>query len=119
MDDRKHSILDAIRLGHDFDTACLLSGVDIDDIETLEEDSYFMKRVRMATAQCVSSLLEDFHVANEKAIEKGNTTGTQWLLSKVDPDRYGNAQRIKVDPASDIPAVVKPGRGPTNDSKEN
>ena len=72
------------------------------EMEALEKDEEFMRRVEITKAILEMNLIERHDNAMEIQLAQGKTGATQWKLERINPSRWGN----KPKEVEDIPRVV-------------
>ena len=117
-DSKQEQLLQAIRLGADLTTAALLAGYDFDDIEDLEEDEILQRKIKVTEAELQFKHLKRIDTASAIAAEKGTASPSQWMLEKLNPERFGKALKLSGDEKKPIPARIILQAGPTNGKNE-
>lgn len=87
-------ILTYIKLGMTKYRAYLLAELDDEEIKLLDNDDEFQKDITITEALLEKNLLEKYEDIMEKSSNKGNPNAVQWMLSKINPDRWGNKVSI-------------------------
>lgn len=93
LEHKKEIILEMIRLGMDFHTACLASELTEEEEDEVMEDELFQRIVSRDTALLEKELLERHDAASSIGESRGSCSGLQWKLEKVNPKRYGNKEK--------------------------
>jgi len=93
---KKEHILRCIRLGMDLFSAALIAECTDEELETLENDPKFNKRIKIEYAIEEERLLNKHNTAIEEAVIKGNAHSVQWKLEKLNPGRWGNKESAKI-----------------------
>lgn len=88
LEGKKQLIYECVRLGMDLYEATLLAECSDEQIELLNNDEIFQKRVLYNEHIKEKELLEMHDEAIRMAIEKGDTKGIQWRLEKIKPAKY-------------------------------
>ena len=95
IEERKDLIVEGIRLGMDFYRSCLLAECPDEQIAEFENDSFFMRRLKIEEAIKEKELLERHDAAMSAAALKGNTTALQWKLERINPKRWAVGGRTE------------------------
>ncbi len=94
--EKRDHILRCIRLGMDLFSAALIAECTDEELEKLEEDPKFNKRIKIEYAIEEERLLNKHNTAIEESVIKGNAHSVQWKLEKLNPGRWGNKESAKV-----------------------
>lgn len=86
----KAMVLNFIQLGMEPERAFILAELPQDVIEQLELDEDFQKEIDTTQLLLEKELLDRHRRAVEIAILKGNTKPIEWMLGKINPDRWGD-----------------------------
>jgi len=100
----EEQIIRCIKLGMDLHTAMYTIGATDEEMEVLEKDEKFMRRVEVTKSILELNLLEDHQDAMNLQLAQGKTAAVQWKLEHVNPARWGRGNGD--DGGSDIPGVV-------------
>lgn len=99
MDDsyrtRQDLVIEFMKLGMDYDTACIASEVSPEMKERFNDDADFLARKKFALAQVEVELLRRLKVASEAASLRGDTKSTERLLEILRPDRYAKTSKVQ------------------------
>jgi hypothetical protein len=90
---KKDIIINAIQLGMSLYKAAVIAELNSDEIAALEGDETFQAEIEAHQAIQEKQLLERFNTAMEIAAEKGNTSPIQWMLSKINPEKWGEKKQ--------------------------
>lgn len=88
LEEKKQLILECVRLGMDTYESTLLAECDEEEIEILNTDKMFQKRIEYSKHCKERDLLELHDEAVSIALGKGETKGIQWRLEKLRPEKY-------------------------------
>lgn len=83
-------ILNCVSLGMEPYRAYILSELPKEEIEKLEADEQFLREVEITQVILEKNLLVKHKDALETALEKGNSKPIEWMLSKVNPDKWAD-----------------------------
>jgi len=89
LETKKKIIYNTIKTGMELKRAFLLAECSDEDIEQIESDEEFMTKIDKYQVYAERKMLELHAKACQIAATKGNTTGMQWKLGKLNPDRWG------------------------------
>jgi len=95
LKEKKEHILRCVRLGMDFFSSALIAECTDEELEKLEEDTDFQKRIKIENAIEEERLLIKHNTAIEEAVIKGNASAVQWKLEKINSNRWGNKENNK------------------------
>lgn len=73
----------------EYEKALILSECTDADELSLESDTLFQKELEVSLAQEEARMLQYHRKACQIAAMKGSTTGMQWKLGKMNPDKWG------------------------------
>lgn len=96
MQSRADFILEFMRLGMDFNTACVATECTPEMVQQLNDDPEFQKRKKFTLAKLEGELLKRLNKASELAAIKGDTRSTERLLEIIRPDRYSKKATISL-----------------------
>ena len=102
---RQDVVIEFLKLGMDYDTACTAAEVSPEMKEKFAEDEDFQTRKKFALSQIELELLKRLNKASEFSALKGDTRPTERLLEIIRPDRYAKTTKLQHALASgdDIP----------------
>ena len=95
LEEKKGLMLECVKLGMDFFSSAILAECTDEEIEVLEEDAAFTRRIRIQEVFEEKRLLEKHNTAIEEAVIKGSAAAVQWKLEKINPGRWGNKEKDK------------------------
>ena len=95
MRQRQDLVIEFMKLGMDFDTACVASEVSPEMKEQFNNDEDFVARKKFALSQVEVELLKRLQKASEFASMKGDTRATERLLELIRPDRYAKTTKVQ------------------------
>ena len=105
---RSDFVIEYMKLGMDFSTACIAAECTPEMVETMENDEEFIQRKKFALAKLEAELLQRLSEASAVASLKGDTRSTERMLEIIRPDRYAKTAKVThtIDP-SETPKEVK------------
>lgn len=105
---RSDFVIEYMKLGMDFSTACIAAECTPEMVEAMENDEEFIQRKKFALAKLEAELLQRLSNASSVAALKGDTRSTERMLEIIRPDRYTKTAKVthNVDP-SETPKEVK------------
>lgn len=105
---RSDFIIEYMKLGMDFSTACVAAECSPEMVEAIEQDEEFIQRKKFALAKLEAVLLQRLSDASSVAALKGDTKSTERLLEILRPDRYAKTAKVthSIDP-TETPKEVK------------
>ena len=92
---RQDVVIEFLKLGMDYDTACTAAEVSPEMKEKFEEDEDFQARKKFALSQIELELLKRLNKASEFSALKGDTRPTERLLEIIRPDRYAKTSKVQ------------------------
>ena len=96
MRQRQDLVIEFMKLGMDFDTACTASEVSPEMKAQFIEDEDFIARKKFAISQVEVELLKRLQKASEFSSMKGDTRATERLLELIRPERYAKTTKIQL-----------------------
>ncbi len=102
-DKRKEQIIRCVKLGMDLRTSMYTVACSDEEMETLEKDEKFMRRVTVTGAILEMNLIESHDSAMDIQLAEGKTGAVQWKLERINPSRWGKATK---DEGGDAPRVM-------------
>ena len=87
-------VVEFIKLGMDFDTACTASDVSGELKEQLSQDEDFVNRVNYCLAKREGELLKKLNDVAEENAERGDTRQLERLLELMNPERYSKVTKL-------------------------
>lgn len=105
---RSDFVIEFMKLGMDFSTACVAAECTPEMVEQIEKDEDFLQRKKFTLAKLEADLLQRLSDASAVAALKGDTRSTERLLEILRPDRYAKQAKVThtIDP-SETPKEVK------------
>lgn len=100
----EEQIIRCIKLGMDLHQAMYTVACTDKEMEALEKDARFIRRVETTKSILEMNLLESHNDAMELQIAQGKTTAVQWKLERINPTKWGKVSND--DGGNDTPAVV-------------
>ena len=95
MSDKKGSVLRLIKLGMEVFRAELVVGCTESEIEELENDIEFIRRIKAHEAISEKELLDKLEDAIDVAVDKGSSAAIQWKLERLNPNRWASKELDK------------------------
>ena len=92
---RQDIVIEFLKLGMDYDTACTAAEVSPEMKEKFAEDEDFQTRKKFALSQIELELLKRLNKASETSALKGDTRPTERLLEIIRPDRYAKTSKVQ------------------------
>lgn len=92
---RQDIVIEFLKLGMDYDTACTAAEVSPEMKEKFAEDEDFQTRKKFALSQIELELLKRLNKASEFSALKGDTRPTERLLEIIRPDRYAKTSKVQ------------------------
>ena len=83
-------VINCLQLGMDIDKAYVLAEATDKEIGYLEANKKFNILVQVTETRLIQELLESHKKALTIAVKKGNTKPVEWMLSKLNPDKWDN-----------------------------
>ena len=99
----KDTIQNAMSSGMSYADAVLLSGASDQQIELLDNDEMFQRECRQTLKSFEHELLKTLKDTVEIQASKGKDHAVTWLLSKLNPPRWGGGED---DGASNVGSIV-------------
>jgi len=96
IEQKKEHILRCVKLGMELYRAELVSECTLEEIELIENDKLFLKRIEQQYAIEEYSLLTKHNVALNIAQSRGNASPIQWKLGKLNPKRWDTKDKDTV-----------------------
>lgn len=105
---RSDFVIEYMKLGMDFSTACVAAECTPEMVEAMENDEEFIQRKKFALAKLEAELLQRLSDASSVAALKGDTRSTERMLEIIRPDRYAKTAKVthSIDP-TETPKEVK------------
>lgn len=105
---RSDFVIEYMKLGMDFSTACIAAECTPEMVEAMENDEEFIQRKKFALAKLEADLLQRLSDASAVASLKGDTRSTERMLEIIRPDRYAKTAKVthSIDP-TETPKEVK------------
>jgi hypothetical protein len=105
---RSDFVIEYMKLGMDFSTACVAAECTPEMVEAMENDEEFIQRKKFALAKLEAELLQRLSDASSVAALKGDTRSTERMLEILRPDRYAKTAKVthSIDP-TETPKEVK------------
>lgn len=92
---RQDVVIEFLKLGMDYDTACTAAEVSPEMKEKFAEDEDFQTRKKFALSQIELELLKRLNKASEFSALKGDIRPTERLLEIIRPERYAKTAKLQ------------------------
>lgn len=83
-----------MKLGMDFDTACVAAEIDPEMKDSLAADGDFVERTNFALARKEAELLRKFSEVAEANLDRGDTRQLERILEIINPERYSKVTKL-------------------------
>lgn len=103
LSDIKDTVQNALASGMSYSDALLLSGASDEQMAALDNDTMFQKECSQVTRQLELDMLRTLKDTIEIQASKGKDHGVTWLLSKINPSRWGGGDD---DAAANVGSIV-------------
>lgn len=111
LEDKKYMILNMIRLGLEKYKAYIYMELTDDQIQTLDKDDKFQYQIKATEVELEQNLLEKYEQIIEKSTARGNPNAIQWMLSKINPKRWGNQISVGDEANKGSVTIILPSNG--------
>lgn len=108
LDTIKETILNALIAGMSYADALILSMADEQQIEELDNDQLFQMQCKQTSKSLELKLLKTLDDIIDIQTEKGKDHAVTWLLSKINPSRYGGGDDNSASNVGTIVINTKP-----------
>jgi hypothetical protein len=108
LDNIKETILNALIAGMSYADALILSMADEQQIATLDNDILFQAQCKQASKTLELKLLKTLDDVIDIQTGKGKDHAVTWLLSKINPSRYGGGDDNSASNVGTIVINTKP-----------
>jgi len=115
FEQKKDHIIRCVKLGMELYRAELVSECTLEEIELLDKDKDFLKRIDQQYAIEEYALLTKHNVALEIAKTRGNASPIQWKLGKLNPKRWDSKDKETILTVPESIKVNLVGKGIEND----
>ena len=86
--------IEFMKLGMDFDSACIASEIGTELKEKLAGDEDFVSQVNFALAKKEADLLQKLNDVAEENAERGDTRQLERILELMNPERYSKVTKL-------------------------
>ena len=86
--------IEFMKLGMDFDSACVASEIGTELKEKLAGDEDFVSQVNFALAKKEADLLQKLNDVTEENAERGDTRQLERILELMNPQRYSKVTKL-------------------------
>lgn len=90
LSDKQYLIEQSIELGMSKYDSYLLAGVTEREREIIEKDTDFQSYIDILVKRKEQKLLQMYYDNLDLSVSKGNLTSIQWMLSRLNPEKWGN-----------------------------
>lgn len=108
LDNIKETILNALIAGMSYADALMLSTADEQQIAELDNDILFQAQCKQTSKSLELKLLKTLEDVIDIQTEKGKDHAVTWLLSKINPSRYGGGDDNSASNVGTIVINTKP-----------
>ena len=91
---KRDMCIEFMKLGMDFDTACLASEISGEEKDKLAADEDFVATVNFSLARKEKDLLEKLNKVAEENAERGDTRQLERMLELLNPARYSKVTKL-------------------------
>ena len=105
---RRDLCVEFMKLGMDFDTACVAAEIPPEDKEALAADETFVGEVNFSLARKERELLEKLNEVAMANAERGETKQLERILELMNPNRYSKVTKLshQMDNAGGAPGKI-------------
>ena len=96
--DKKEHIIRGIKTGLDLYSSMIIATCTSHEIKELEDNEEFKGEVLFAQKYLEQALLEAHTAASNISQTKGGTHGVEWMLEKLNPERFGKSTKVTLPP---------------------
>lgn len=123
LQQRADFVIEFMKLGMDFQTACVAAECTPEMVEAMEQDAEFIQRKKFTLAKLEAELLGRLSKASELAALKGDTRSTERLLEILRPDRYAKTAKVShsldtTETPKEVHISFVPSTASANDEEE-
>ena len=86
--------IEFLKLGMDFDSACVASEIGTELKEKLAGDDDFVSQVNFSLARKEADLLRKLNEVAEENVKRGETKQLERLLELMNPERYSKVTKL-------------------------
>lgn len=86
--------IEFMKLGMDFDSACVASEISGELKDSLAQDEDFVSRVNFSLAKKEADLLQKLNDVAEENAKRGETRQLERLLELMNPERYSKVTKL-------------------------
>lgn len=105
LDEKKAHVYRLVKLGMSRDEAELLTGLSLEDQETLDRDPVYLANCRVQKLIEERDLLLHLDDIVEDNAIKGVSTEIRWKLERLNPQRWGKSLAVTTPPPAEEPDV--------------
>lgn len=91
---RRDACVEFMKLGMDFEAACVAAEIPEDKRDSLREDELFVRSVNFTLARREAELLRRLNEVAEENAERGDTRQIERLLELMNPSRYSKVTKL-------------------------
>jgi hypothetical protein len=102
LSEKKEHILRCIQLGMDVYSSQIIAQCTEDEVEKLKDDEEFNNKILFYQKLQERDLLKQHGEAALIAGLKGSTHAFEWILEKLNPERFGKGGSVELPPGSNI-----------------
>lgn len=101
LEKKKDLLVEVMKLGMDFETACVVAELTGKEKEKVEQDEDFISRVNYSLAQKEVDLLEKLNKVAIANAERGETKQIERMLELLNPARYSKVTKLSHQVSND------------------
>lgn len=90
IEQKKKHIIRCIKLGMDLNSSMIVSQCTNDEMELLESDEGFIREIKFRQHLMEAELLDKHRLGRNLAVTKGNTKPIEWMLERVNKERWSS-----------------------------
>jgi len=114
IESKKEHILRCIQLGMEPIEAQFVSECTVEEMDEIDQDESFVKKIRNYQALAEYSLLQKHEAAMLSQLSEGKTAAAQWKLERLNPGKWGKEDSNKQTDPLNL-NVTLTGKDPTDD----
>lgn len=88
--EKQEHVIRCIKLGMDVMSSMIIAECTAEEIETLNKDIEFTAKIKFHSKLLEMKLLDNHKMGRVYAASRGNTHGLEWMLERINKDKWGN-----------------------------
>jgi hypothetical protein len=108
IDSKLDTVIRLVQTGMDRYRSMLLAELTDEEIALYEKDTAFATKLDFAELRMERDLLDKLDMIVDINTERGISTEVRFLLSKINPDRWGAKRDAPVPPSGPLPITIVP-----------